>query len=243
MIIAGPCSIDKHFIPTCLKVAELGATHLRAGLFKPRSGASRWAGMGNEGERSLELGLEMMKEVKARTGLKIVAEALSEEQIEILYDYVDVFQIGTRNQTASELLRAFGRQDKPIILKRGMATTLEEFIQYISYITYEGNNDVVLCERGIRTFETATRNTFDISAIPYLKQNTTCKVIGDPSHGTGVRDLVIPVSLACLAAGADGIMVEVHEQPDLALTDGPQSLYVEQFAELMKKVKAYGQIN
>lgn len=239
MIIAGPCSMDEYFIETCLELKKLGVTHLRAGLFKPRSSDDHWSGMGLESEEKLLQGLNEIKKVKELTGLKIVAEAMSKEQIDILYDYVDVYQIGARSQTASELLKDFGRQDKPVILKRGMSTLLNELIMYTSYITNQGNPNVILCERGIRTFENATRNTFDISAIPYLKQNSPFKVIADPSHGTGIASLVEPIALAALAAGADGIMIEVHVDPSKALTDAEQTLNIREFKALMKKIQIY----
>ena len=239
MIIAGPCSMDEYFIETCLELKKLGVTHLRAGLFKPRSSDDSWSGMGLESEEKLLQGLNEIKKVKELTGLKIVAEAMSKEQIDILYDYIDVYQIGARSQTASELLKDFGRQDKPVILKRGMSTRLNELIMYTSYITNQGNPNVILCERGIRTFENATRNTFDISAIAYLKQNSPFKVIADPSHGTGIASLVEPVALAALAAGADGIMIEVHVDPSKALTDAEQTLNIREFKALMKKIQIY----
>jgi len=238
MLIAGQCSIDGYFLETSLEIAKLGATHIRAGLFKPRSSPHRFSGLGNEGKRELEKGLHLIKEVKERTGLKIVSEAMNAKQIEILYEHVDVFQIGSRNQCDCELLREFGRQDKPVILKRGMATLLEEFIMYAEFIAVEGNKNIMLCERGIRTFETYTRNTFDISAIPALKQKTKYKVIADPSHGTGLNELVIPLALASKVAGADGLMIEVHKCPEAALTDGEQSLTIEQFKSFMEKYNA-----
>lgn len=239
MIIAGQCSMDEYFIETSIALMDLGVTHLRAGLFKPRSSDNSWQGMGNESSQSLIRGLELIKKVKKLTGLKIVAEAMSKEQIEILYDYVDVFQIGSRNQTSTELLKEFGRQKKPIILKRGMATLISEFVSYTSFISNQGNQDIILCERGVRTFETATRNMLDIAAIPYLKNNTKFKVISDPSHAAGDSSLVQPLALASLAAGADGLMVEVHIKPKKALTDGNQSLTIIEFKKLMSKVSKY----
>lgn len=236
MIIAGQCSMDEYFIETCLELKKMGVTHLRAGLFKPRSSDDRWSGMGLDSEEKMLQGLAEIKMVRDLTGLKIVAEAMSKEQIDILYEYIDVFQIGSRNQTATELLKEFGRQDKPVILKRGMSTTLNEFITYTSFITNQGNQNVILCERGIRTFETSTRNTFDINAIPYLKQNSRFKVIADPSHGTGIASLVEPVALAALAAGADGLMIEVHVYPTKSFTDAEQTLDLNQFSKLMEKV-------
>jgi 3-deoxy-7-phosphoheptulonate synthase len=238
MLIAGQCSMDGHFIETSTRLASYKeVTHLRAGLFKPRSSPNRWSGMGNESGKQLEEGLSWIRHVKESTGLKIVAEAMNLKQIEILYDYTDVFQIGSRNQTDSELLKEFGKLDKPVLLKRGFGTTISEFITYTDFIANEGNKDIILCERGIRTFDTYCRNTFDINAIPILKQNTPYKVIGDASHGTGLSELVTPVSLASLVAGADGVMVEVHAAPHEALTDGEQSLDFYMFDEFIKKYR------
>jgi 3-deoxy-7-phosphoheptulonate synthase len=236
IIIAGQCSIDEHFIETSFECANLGATHIRAGLFKPRSSPHRFSGWGNESEERLRQGLDDIRYVKELTGCKIVAEAMNPKQIELLYDNVDVFQVGSRNQQDTELLKEFGKQDKPVLLKRGFATLIEEFIMAIDFL---GNAEVWLCERGIRTFENYTRNTFDISAIPILKQRTNCKVIADPSHGTGRRELVIPVAKAAIAAGADGLMIEVHREPEKALTDGEQSLAVGEFAEFMQEVEKW----
>lgn len=242
IVIAGQCSIDDYFVTTSVECARLGATHIRAGLFKPRSSPHRFSGWGNESDLKLQQGLDDIKRVKELTGCKIVAEAMNQKQIEILYDYVDVFQVGSRNQQDSELLKEFGRQDKTVLLKRGFATLLEEFIMATEFIASEGNANIMLCERGIRTFETSTRNTFDISAIPLLKQRNF-KVIADASHGTGVRGLVIPLSKASIVAGADGVMIEVHDEPDKALTDGEQSLYPQQFAYFMEWVKKYDKFN
>jgi 3-deoxy-7-phosphoheptulonate synthase len=228
MIIAGPCSVEgENFIEIALEVKRLGATHLRGGIFKPRSSPKRFNGLGIEG-------LEFVVEAKKQTGLPFVSEAMSPQQIEILYDYVDIFQIGTRNQTASELLREFGRQDKPVILKRGMATTIEEFVMYADYIMVEGNENVILCERGIRTFENYTRNTFDLSCIPAVKQLCDLPIIADPSHAVGRRELVVPVAKGAISAGADGLLIEVHDNPEMALTDSAQSITFEQFEELMR---------
>lgn len=228
MIIAGPCSVEgENFIEIALEVKRLGATHLRGGIFKPRSSPKRFNGLGKEG-------LEFVVEAKKQTGLPFVSEAMSPQQIEILYDYVDIFQIGTRNQTASELLREFGRQDKPVILKRGMATTIEEFVMYADYIMVEGNENVILCERGIRTFENYTRNTFDLSCIPAVKQLCDLPIIADPSHAVGRRELVVPVAKGAISAGADGLLIEVHDNPEMALTDSAQSITFEQFEELMR---------
>ena len=233
MIIAGPCSIeDKSFINLSKKLKELGATHIRGGVFKPRSSPFRWHGIGEEA-------FSLIKEMKAEVNLPFVSEAMNPKQIEQLYPLVDIFQIGARNQTDSELLKEFGRQDKPVIMKRGMATTIEEFVMYADYIISEGNPNVILCERGIRTFENYTRNTFDINCIPAVKELCNLPIIADASHGTGKRSLVIPVTMGALAAGADGIMVEVHQNPEQAMTDGQQSLTINMFAELMKKINLF----
>jgi len=169
--------------------------------------------------------------------LPIIVEAMNAEQIKILYPVVDIFQIGSRNMQSSELLKEFGRQDKPVLLKRGMGSTIEELIMAADFIRNEGNKNVLLCERGIRTFETYTRNTFDINCIPAVKSLCKMPIIADPSHGTGRRELVIPIALASIAAGADGLIIEVHNHPEKAKTDGPQSLTIEMFKEGMKKIK------
>jgi 3-deoxy-7-phosphoheptulonate synthase len=228
MIIAGPCSIEgENFIEIAKAVKKLGATHLRGGIFKPRSSPFRFSGLHEEA-------IEYALEAKRVTGLPLVTEAMSQKQIELLYDVVDIFQIGARNQTDSELLKEFGRQDKPVILKRGMATTIEEFVMYADFIINEGNNKVILCERGIRTFESYTRNTFDIACIPAVHNLCGLPIIADPSHGTGRRELVIPVALGAMSAGADGLLIEVHNDPEKALTDSAQSITIEMFGELMR---------
>jgi 3-deoxy-7-phosphoheptulonate synthase len=230
MIIAGPCSVeDRNFVDIAVAVKRLGATHLRGGIFKPRSSPFRWHGIGEEA-------FEIVKEAKRLTGLPFVCEAMSGKQIEQLYDLVDVFQVGARNQQDTELLKEFGRQDKPVIMKRGMATTIEEFVMAADFIINEGNSNVTLCERGIRTFENYTRNTFDINCIASIKDLCNLPIIADASHGTGRRELVIPITLASLVAGASGFMVEVHQNPDQAMTDGVQSLTIEMFGQLMQKV-------
>jgi len=230
MIIAGPCSIeDRNFVDIAVAVKRLGATHLRGGIFKPRSSPFRWHGIGEEA-------FEIVKEAKRLTGLPFVCEAMSGKQIEQLYDLVDVFQVGARNQQDTELLKEFGRQDKPVIMKRGMATTIEEFVMAADFIINEGNSNVTLCERGIRTFENYTRNTFDINCVAAIKDLCNLPIIADASHGTGRRELVIPITLASLVAGASGFMVEVHQNPDQAMTDGAQSLTIEMFGQLMQKV-------
>lgn len=232
--IAGPCSIEnEQFIEICKGVKKAGATHIRGGIFKPRSSPLRWSGLGFE---NYDMVKEWVIEAKRVTGLPFVSEAMSAKHLELMYDIVDVFQVGARNQQDTELLKEFGRQDKPVLLKRGMATTIEEFVMAADFIINEGNPNVILCERGVRTFEQYTRNTFDINCIPAVKGLCNLPIIGDPSHGTGRRELVEPVSLAAIAAGADGLMIEVHNDPDNALTDSAQSLDIEAFERLMCKV-------
>ena len=231
MIIAGPCAIEgDNFIEIAKVVKKYGATHLRGGIFKPRSSPFRWNGLH-------EIAIPLAREAKRVTGLPFVVEAMNCKQIELLYDVADIFQIGARNSQDSELLREFGRQDKPVILKRGMAMTIEELIMSADFIISEGNPNVILCERGIRTFETYTRNTFDISCIPAVHDLCKLPIIADPSHGTGRVELVTPVAIGALAAGADGIMIEVHDNPAKAMTDGQQSLTFTEFSRLMEKVK------
>ena len=237
MIIAGPCAIEgENFIEIAKVVKKYGATHLRGGIFKPRSSPFRWSGLH-------EIAIPIAREAKRITGLPFVVEAMNCKQIELLYDVADFFQVGARNQQDSELLREFGRQDKPVILKRGMATTIEELIMAADFIISEGNPNVFLCERGIRTFETYTRNTFDVSCIPAVHDLCKLPIIADPSHGTGRTELVIPVALAAIAAGADGLMVEVHDNPAKAMTDGGQSLTFGEFARLMEKIKILEALN
>jgi 3-deoxy-7-phosphoheptulonate synthase len=231
IVMAGACAVEnENFIEIAKIIKDCGADVLRGGIFKPRSSPDRWDGLKEEG-------LEILKEAKRVSGLPLVSEAMSLRQIEFLYDVVDIFQIGTRNMQSSELLREFGRQDKPVLLKRGMATTIEEFIMAADFIRCEGNPNVILCERGIRTFETYTRNTFDINCIPAVKNLCEIPIIADTSHGTGVRELVIPIAMGAIAAGADGLMIEVHNKPEEAKTDGGQSLTPEMFKDAMKQFK------
>lgn len=233
IFIAGPCSIEnEQFIDICKGVKKAGATHIRGGIFKPRSSPFRWSGLGFECYEQVK---EWVIEAKRVTGLPFVCEAMNAKHLEKMYDIVDVFQVGSRNQQDSELLKEFGRQKKPVLLKRGMAATIEEFIMAADFIINEGNPNVTLCERGVRTFESYTRNTFDINCIPAVKNLCKLPIIGDPSHGTGRRELVEPVALAAIAAGADGLMIEVHNDPDNAMTDGGQSLEIEAYNNLMRK--------
>ena len=233
ILIAGPCAVEsrEQIITIAKAVKDAGADMLRGGAFKPRSSPHRWEGVGAEG-------LEWLADAKAITGLPIVTEAMGHEQIPLVYQYADMLQIGSRNMQSSELLKAFGRQDKPVLLKRGFATTIEEFIMAADFIRNGGNDKIVLCERGIRTFETYTRNTLDLNAVPSIKSLCDLPIIVDPSHGTFRRELVVPMVLAAIAAGADGIMIEVHNDPDNAMTDGPHALTIEQFAQAIPKMRA-----
>lgn len=231
VVVAGPCAIESYeqLLSTALEVKRLGATLLRGGAYKPRSSPYSFRGKG-------ESGLEILSQVKALTGLPVVTEVMDARDIERIAEVADMFQIGSRNMQNYTLLTEVGKTKHPVLLKRGLSATLEEWIYAAEYIMSEGNDQVVLCERGIRTYETYTRNTVDISAIPALKELTDLPVVLDPSHGTGRWSLVNPVALAGIAAGADGLMIEVHPQPDQALSDGDQSLNFEHFAELMEKV-------
>ncbi|OLN30208.1 2-keto-3-deoxy-D-arabino-heptulosonate-7-phosphate synthase I beta [Desulfosporosinus metallidurans] len=231
VVVAGPCAIESYeqLLSTALEVKRLGATLLRGGAYKPRSSPYSFRGKG-------ESGLEILSQVKALTGLPVVTEVMDARDIERIAEVADMFQIGSRNMQNYTLLTEVGKTKHPVLLKRGLSATLEEWIYAAEYIMSEGNDQVVLCERGIRTYETYTRNTVDISAIPALKELTNLPVVLDPSHGTGRWSLVNPVALAGIAAGADGLMIEVHPQPDQALSDGDQSLNFEHFAELMEKV-------
>jgi len=231
VVIAGPCAIESYeqLLSTALEVQRLGANLLRGGAYKPRTSPYSFRGKG-------EIGLEMLSQIKALTGLPVVTEVMDVRDIERVAEVADMFQIGSRNMQNYTLLTEVGKTKLPVFLKRGLASTIEEWIYAAEYIMAEGNDQVVLCERGIRTFETYTRNTVDITAIPALKELTHLPVFLDPSHGTGKWSLVSPVALAGIAAGADGLMIEVHPQPNLALSDGDQSLNFERFAELMKSI-------
>ncbi|MCX7823880.1 MAG: 3-deoxy-7-phosphoheptulonate synthase [Syntrophobacterales bacterium] len=229
VVIAGPCSVEDR--KTTLEIARLvrrhGAVLFRGGAFKPRTSPYSFQGLGEEG-------LKILAEVREETGLRIVSEITSPAQADLMMKYVDVVQIGARNMQNFELLRCVGRMGKPVLLKRGLAATIEEWLMAAEYILSEGNDQVILCERGIRTFEHYTRNTLDLTAVPVVKKLTHLPVIVDPSHATGLREKVLPMARAAIAAGADGIMVEVHIEPDRALSDGAQSLYPEQFERLMR---------
>ncbi len=230
-VIAGPCSVEtpEQICEVACAVKSSGAALLRGGAFKPRT--SPYAFQGLRGE-----GIELLSQAKKETGLPIVTEIMSYEDID-LFQNVDIIQVGARNMQNFELLKQLGRLNKPILLKRGMSATIEEFLMSAEYIMAQGNEQVILCERGIRTFETKTRNTLDLSAVPMLKKLSHLPVLIDPSHATGIPWMVEPMTLAAIAAGADGVMIEVHNNPQKALCDGAQSLRPDQFDSLMKKVK------
>ncbi|MEO6983697.1 MAG: 3-deoxy-7-phosphoheptulonate synthase [Edaphobacter sp.] len=232
VVMAGPCSVEsREQILTCAKqVKAAGAQFLRGGAFKPRSSPYSFQGMGLEG-------LKLLREVSNETGLLVITEVMEISQIELMLPYVDCFQVGARNMQNFNLLRELGYVRKPVLMKRGIAATIEEVLLSAEYILSGGNYELMLCERGVRTFETYTRNTMDISAIPVLKKLTHLPVLGDPSHGVGIRDLVPPMALASVAAGADGLLMEMHPNPDKAMSDGAQSLYPEQLEKLMVQLR------
>jgi len=232
-IIAGPCAVES--LPTLLRIAEdvkkAGATFIRGGAFKPRTSPYSFQGLGEEG-------LKFLAEARERTGLPVVTELMDPRDMEVVLEYADVIQIGARNMQNFRLLKEVGSHNKPVLLKRGLSATIKEFLMAAEYIMAQGNNKIILCERGIRTFETATRNTLDLNAVPVLKKLSHLPVIVDPSHGAGKWDLVAPMAKAAIAAGADGLMIEVHTKPEEALSDGEQSLKPEKFNILMKELKA-----
>lgn len=232
-VMAGPCAVEgeKQIIETAHAVKESGAHMLRGGAFKPRTSPYDFQGLE-------ETGLKYLAKARKETGLAIITEVVNPEDVALVAKYADVLQVGARNVQNFALLKALGKCEKPVFLKRGLATTIKEWLLSAEYILAGGNANVMLCERGIRTFETSTRNTMDLNAVPVLKEQTHLPVICDPSHGTGNWAYVIPMALASIAAGADGIMVEVHPKPEEALSDGGQSLNFKRFAELMAKVRA-----
>jgi 3-deoxy-7-phosphoheptulonate synthase len=231
-VMAGPCSIENRaqIFETAKRVKESGGIFLRGGAYKPRSSPYAFQGMGIPG-------LELMREAAEAHGLLVVSEVMEISQIEPMLPFVDLFQVGARNMQNFNLLRELGLIRKPVLLKRGMAATIEELLLSSEYILSGGNYDVILCERGIRTYETATRNTMDISAIPVVKKLSHLPIVGDPSHGTGRRDMVAPLARAAVAAGADGIIVEVHPNADKAASDAAQTLYPDQFDKLMSELR------
>lgn len=232
MVIAGPCAIEgsKQINKIARLVAASGAKILRGGAFKPRTSPYSFQGLG-------ENGLKMMREAADKYNLAICSEIMDANQIELMLNYVDILQVGARNMQNFTLLRSLSKLNKPVLLKRGLSATIEELLMSAEYILSGGNQEVILCERGIRTFETYTRNTMDICAIPVVQKLSHLPIIADPSHGTGIRDKVLPMARAAIAAGADGLIVEVHHDPSKALSDGAQSLYPEQFDKLMKELE------
>jgi 3-deoxy-7-phosphoheptulonate synthase len=234
VVMAGPCSVEGHeqLMSTAESVAASGAQILRGGAYKPRTSPYDFQGMAEEG-------LKLLAEARSRTGLKVITEVLDTEDVELVAEYADILQVGARNMQNFALLKKLGEINKPVMLKRGLSATIKEFLLSAEYIVTHGNPNVMLCERGIRTFETATRNTLDIAAVPLLNELTHLPVIVDPSHGTGKRSLVRPLAKASVAIGADGLMTEVHPCPEKAWSDGPQSLRFEEFATMMRELEPY----
>lgn len=231
-LIAGPCSVEtvEQTISTAKFVKECGANFLRGGAYKPRTSPYSFQGLGEEG-------LKILVQAREETGLPIVTEVMDVRDVELVSQYADVLQIGARNMQNFLLLTEVGRQEKPVMIKRGFSNTVEEWLMAAEYVAKAGNKKIILCERGIRTFETSTRNTLDVSSIPVVKNLSHLPVIADPSHASGRSDLILPLSLAAIAAGADGLLIEVHPNPEEALCDGPQSLNFEKFSELAEQIK------
>jgi 3-deoxy-7-phosphoheptulonate synthase len=236
-IMAGPCAVEsrEQAFAVAERVQRAGAQFFRGGAYKPRTSPYNFQGMGLDG-------LKILAEIRNRYGLRIVTEAIDNESLDLVEEYADVVQIGARNMQNFSLLKRAGRMSKPVLLKRGMAATLEEFLMAAEYVMSEGNYNVILCERGMRTFADHTRNTLDLSIVPAVQRLSHLPVIVDPSHGTGKRDKVIPLSRAAIAVGADGLIVEVHTDPDHALSDGQQSIFPEQFEQLMSEVRQIGAV-
>lgn len=232
VVVAGPCAVEseEQIIKTALFVAKAGADMLRGGAFKPRTGPHTFQGLREEG-------LKLLAKAGKESGLPIVTEVMSPDNVGLVAEYADLLQVGARNMQNFDLLRELGKIRKPVILKRGMSATIEEFLAAAEYILAEGNEQVILCERGIRTYETATRNTLDLAVAPLIKEMSHLPIMIDPSHATGKRSLVLPMTLAALVAGADGVLVEVHPEPEKALSDGPQSLTFQGFEHLMDEYR------
>ena len=230
-VIAGPCSIEsrEQAFTVAEQIAQAGAQFFRGGAYKPRTSPYAFQGMGEDG-------LKIMAEIRDKFGLRIVTEALDNESLDLVAQYADVIQIGARNMQNFSLLKRAGRTRKPVLVKRGMSATLDELLMAAEYVMSEGNYQVILCERGVRTFADHTRNTLDLSIVPAVQRLSHLPIIVDPSHGTGKRNMVLPLARAAAAVGADGLMIEVHHQPDKALSDGAQSLYPDQFVELMDEI-------
>jgi 3-deoxy-7-phosphoheptulonate synthase len=235
--IAGPCSVEseRQIIDAARVVKDAGAVILRGGAWKPRTSPYSFQGLGRPG-------LKLLAKARDETGLLICTEAMDPEGVGYVAEVADIIQIGARNMHNFSLLKVAGRTQKPVLLKRGMSATIEELLLSAEYLLAEGNHDVILCERGIRGFDTATRNVFDLTAIPVVHKLSHLPIIADPSHGTGLRDKVIPMARAAVAAGADGIMVEVHPNPDQALSDGAQTLFPDQFAQLMREIRVIADV-
>ena len=237
VIMAGPCSIESkdQIMNIAERVSKAGAKILRGGAFKPRSSPYSFQVLG-------EKGLGFMRDAADKYNLAMITEVMDKDQIDLVNNYTDIIQVGARNMQNFSFIRALGKTSKPIFLKRGIAATIEEWLMSAEYILSGGNKNVIFCERGIRTFETYTRNTMDISAIPIIQKLSHLPIFADPSHGTGLRDKVIPMARAAVAAGANGLMIEVHNEPDKALSDGAQSLYPEQFDDLMKQIRIIAEV-
>ena len=231
-VVAGPCSVEsrEQAFTIAERVARAGARFFRGGAYKPRTSPYTFQGLGEEG-------LKIMAEIRDRFGLLIITEAVDSESLELVAEYADVIQIGARNMQNFSLLKKAGRLRKPVLLKRGLSATLEEFLMAAEYILSEGNYEVILCERGVRTFADHTRNTLDLSIVPAVQRLSHLPIVVDPSHGTGKRDKVLPMSRAAVATGADGLLIEVHHDPDRALSDGAQSIFPDQFDELMSEIR------
>ena len=232
IIIAGPCAIESYeqFLETAKFVKQSGANVLRGGAFKPRTSPNTFQGLREEG-------LEILKKVKKQVDMPVITELMDIRDLENIYDITDIIQIGSRNMQNFTLLTELGKQDKPVMLKRGISATIGEWIGAAEYIAIGGNNKIIMCERGIRTYNDYTRNTLDLAAVPIIQKETNLPIVVDPSHGTGIRYLVKPMTIAALACGADGVMVEVHPNPSEALSDGMQSLHFEEFEELMQTIR------
>lgn len=236
-VMAGPCAVEseKQIFTLAEIVAKAGAKILRGGAFKPRSSPYSFQGMGEEG-------LKLLRKAADEFGLIVITEVMENAQIKLIEEYTDIFQVGARNMQNFALIKELGKSSTPVMLKRGLSATIEEWLMSAEYILSNGNKNVMVCERGIRTFETYTRNTFDLSSIPVVKKKSHLPIIADPSHAVGLRDKVLPMARAAVAAGADGIMVEVHNEPEKALSDGPQALLPEQFTELMKQARLIAEV-
>ena len=231
LIIAGPCAIEgyEQLLETAKYVKSKGANMLRGGAYKPRTSPYSFQGLKEEG-------LEILRQVKCEVDMPVITELMDPRELEKVYEVTDVIQIGSRNMQNFPLLLEVGKQDKPVMLKRGISATIKEWINAANYIAIGGNSNIIMCERGIRTYDDYTRNTLDLAAVPIIKKETGFPIVVDPSHGTGIRDLIKPMSLAAFAAGADGVMIEVHPNPKEALSDGEQSLYFEQFEDLIDSI-------